>query len=178
MVTVAIAGVLAATAIPAFMKYVRKAKTTEARQNVRKMYDGARAYYLDRHYASVTDMQPLPAQFPAPPNSGGQMPPHYWDCCSANNASDKPTCDPMPSAFEGATNQGLSFSIHERHYYTYYFDHVVPYLAYDSAFFVKAEGDLDCDDEKSSFSMVTFVDPAYADGPTGTGILRRLNELE
>ena len=36
MIVVAIIGILAAVAIPAFMKYIRKSKTTEARQMVKK----------------------------------------------------------------------------------------------------------------------------------------------
>ena len=38
--------VLAAVAIPSFIKYVRRSKTTEALMNLRKMYDGAVAYYV------------------------------------------------------------------------------------------------------------------------------------
>ena len=49
MVVVAIIGVLAAVAIPSFMKYVRRARTTEATMNLRKMYDGAVAYYVGEH---------------------------------------------------------------------------------------------------------------------------------
>src|SRR5687767_2936852 len=45
MVVVAIIGILAAVAIPAFMKNARKAKTAEAVTNVKKMYDGARSYF-------------------------------------------------------------------------------------------------------------------------------------
>ncbi|HEX6836999.1 MAG TPA: prepilin-type N-terminal cleavage/methylation domain-containing protein [Polyangia bacterium] len=49
MIVVAIIGILAAVAIPAFMKYVRRARTTEAVLNLRKMYDGAVAYYVGEH---------------------------------------------------------------------------------------------------------------------------------
>src|SRR5512135_2194450 len=49
MIVVAIIGILAAVAIPSFMKYVRRARTTEAVLNLRKMYDGAVAYYVGEH---------------------------------------------------------------------------------------------------------------------------------
>src|SRR5436853_25572 len=49
MIVVAIIGVLAAVAIPAFVKYIRRSKTTEATMNLRKMYDGAVAYYVGEH---------------------------------------------------------------------------------------------------------------------------------
>ncbi|MFH1261964.1 MAG: prepilin-type N-terminal cleavage/methylation domain-containing protein, partial [Pseudomonadota bacterium] len=38
MIVVAIIGILAAVAIPAFLKYVRTSKTVEASTNLRKMY--------------------------------------------------------------------------------------------------------------------------------------------
>ena len=41
MIVVAIIGILAAVAIPAFMKYIRRSKTTEALMNVRKMFDSS-----------------------------------------------------------------------------------------------------------------------------------------
>ena len=50
MIVVAIIGILAAVAIPAFSKYIRKSKTSEASQFVKKVYDGARAYYQDANY--------------------------------------------------------------------------------------------------------------------------------
>ena len=52
MIVVAIIGILAAVAVPAFIKYARKSKTTEAITNIRKMYEGARTYFLDMNVAS------------------------------------------------------------------------------------------------------------------------------
>jgi type IV pilus assembly protein PilA len=49
MIVVAIIGVLAAVALPAFQKYIRKAKTSEPLTNLRKIYDGEVAYYTDEH---------------------------------------------------------------------------------------------------------------------------------
>jgi len=49
MIVVAIIGILAAVAIPAFVKYIRRSKTVEATMNLRKMYDGAVAYYVGEH---------------------------------------------------------------------------------------------------------------------------------
>src|SRR6186713_2796652 len=49
MIVVAIIGILAAVAIPAFLKYIKKSKTTEARTNVRKIYDGQIAYYNEEY---------------------------------------------------------------------------------------------------------------------------------
>ena len=49
MIVVAIIGILAAVAIPAFMKYIKKSKTTEATTHVQKIYLGARQYWMDRN---------------------------------------------------------------------------------------------------------------------------------
>ncbi len=47
MVVVAIIGVLASVAVPSFIRYIRKSKTAEAPSLVRKIFDGARSYYMD-----------------------------------------------------------------------------------------------------------------------------------
>src|SRR6185503_21100643 len=65
MVVVAIIGILAAVAIPAFMKNARKAKTAEATTNVKKIYDGARSYF-EEELVSRTGSTPIAKQFPAP----------------------------------------------------------------------------------------------------------------
>jgi type IV pilus assembly protein PilA len=63
MIVVAIIGVLAAVAIPAFMKYVRRSRTVEATMNLRKMYDGAVAYYVADH--SDINGAAIERQFPS-----------------------------------------------------------------------------------------------------------------
>lgn len=45
MIVVAIIGVLAAVAIPAYVNFTRKAKTAEAGTNLGAIYQGARAYF-------------------------------------------------------------------------------------------------------------------------------------
>jgi prepilin-type N-terminal cleavage/methylation domain-containing protein len=52
MIVVAIIGILAAVAIPAFMKYIKKSKTSEAREFVKKIYDGARQYFAYRYFVN------------------------------------------------------------------------------------------------------------------------------
>jgi len=50
MIVVAIIGVLAAIAIPAFIGYVRRSKTAEATSNIRNMFQGASVYYDLEHW--------------------------------------------------------------------------------------------------------------------------------
>jgi type IV pilus assembly protein PilA len=52
MIVVAILGILAAIAIPAFVTYIRRAKTVEATENVSKLFDAAASYYSKERTAS------------------------------------------------------------------------------------------------------------------------------
>ena len=45
MIVVAIIGILAAIAIPAFINYIKRAKTSEAAANLKSMFTGAASYY-------------------------------------------------------------------------------------------------------------------------------------
>jgi prepilin-type N-terminal cleavage/methylation domain-containing protein len=53
MVVVCILGVLASVAIPVLGKYLQKAKTSEATLNLRKIYDGEVAYYIEEHVTNT-----------------------------------------------------------------------------------------------------------------------------
>ena len=61
MIVVAIIGILAAVAIPAFSRYVKKSRTTEAFGHLNKMYAGSVTYYeTDR---VNWDGEPQPKEF-------------------------------------------------------------------------------------------------------------------
>lgn len=51
MIVVAIIGILAAIAIPAFIGYVRRSKTSEVGSNLRNMFQGAASYYQREQWA-------------------------------------------------------------------------------------------------------------------------------
>ena len=163
MIVVAIIGILAAVAIPAFMKYIRRSKTTEATMNIRKMFDASVAYYESEHAAS--DGSILAKQFPwtAGKSSGGTggggtggggtggggtggagggffLTPES-KCCT--NPGEK--CAPNPSIWNDASWAALNFSVDDPHYYQYAFTND------DTSFFATAVGDLDCDDVFSTF---------------------------
>jgi len=164
MVVVAIIGLLAAIAIPSFVKYMRKGKTGEARKFVKKIYDGARTYYMDR--AGTRGMNQVVSQFPGV----AQAPtPALGTCCSGGN--DR--CEPQAALWTNPTWTALHFSVDDPHYFSY---------AYQTSsireFHAVANGDLDCDGEYSTFTMTGVVDGAYSDGPAGTASLYRENPLE
>jgi prepilin-type N-terminal cleavage/methylation domain-containing protein len=60
MIVVAIIGILAAIAIPAFLRSVKKSKTSEAESIMRKMADGAKGYFTSeqRWSAAMNGDQP------------------------------------------------------------------------------------------------------------------------
>ncbi len=145
MVTVAIIGILASAAIPAFMHYVRKAKTSEAILGIHKMYAASRAYLLDE-LAARNDVAPLPRQFP---DSVDLTP--LDSCCG--NPGDK--CPIDPDAWQTPSWQALKFGMEDPHYYRYAYESTgsaSPGL--NSQFTARAVGDLDCDEIYSTFEMV------------------------
>jgi prepilin-type N-terminal cleavage/methylation domain-containing protein len=152
MVVVAIIGILAAVAIPAFMKNSRKAKTTEAVTNVEKIYDGAKAYFYE-DLSTRGSSAILSKQFP---DSGAVMMPHnpapaLGTCCLA--AGHK--CAPNPLLWNDAGWEALKFSMDDPYYYSYAFKSAG--VDQNASFAATAYGDLDCDSTYSTFEMVGSV---------------------
>lgn len=164
MIVVAIIGILAAVAIPAFMKYIKKSKTSEASQFVKKIYDGARAYYLDN---PNTGFVQNPVQFPAP----SQPVTPAATCCAGGGVNK---CTPNSAVWDASPVWiALQFSVDDPHYYVYSYD-----TDTTTNFTARANGDLDCDGALATFEMQGTVDTVKADGPTGTAAISRIQELE
>lgn len=118
-------GILAAVAVPAFMKYIKKSKASEARQFLRKIADAALVYHADT--------KTLPASVALTPAQ---------PCC---NGEEK--CPPNPAQWQHPTWQALNFAMLDPHYYTYEF------TSTDHGFVARAVGDLDCDGDFSFFTI-------------------------
>src|SRR6202167_3337132 len=85
MIVVAIIGILAAVAIPAFMKYIRRSKTVEATMNVRKLFDSSVAYFEGEHAGATGAI--LARQFPT---TATWQPASTTACCSATGGKCTP----------------------------------------------------------------------------------------
>src|SRR2546429_1309810 len=109
MTVVAIIGLLASVALPAFVKYMRRAKTTEALMNIRKLYDSSIAYYGSDRGSRVGGI--LGKQFPAAQSTT----PPLGTCCASRGRK----CQPSLSLWETTTWRALNFSVEDPYYYSY-----------------------------------------------------------
>jgi prepilin-type N-terminal cleavage/methylation domain-containing protein len=141
MVVVAIISVLAAIAVPSFMRNARKARTSEALVQVNKIYLSSRTYILEPH-AAPGSSTPLAPGFP----SSEAMTPAGSCCVGAVNK-----CSPFPPDFKTPTWEALQFSIDDPHYYHYAYTSTGPSIG--STFTAQAFGDLNCDGTYSTFEM-------------------------
>jgi type IV pilus assembly protein PilA len=153
MIVVAIIGILAAVAIPAFMKYIRRSKTTEASMNIRKLYDSTVAYYNAEH-ADVSG-NILARQFPA----AQAATPAANACCGQTGQK----CAPVPASWQTATWQALNFSVDDPHYYWYSTEAATGTgSAVGDAYNLKAEGNLNCDAAYSLYQRTATVDAQFS----------------
>lgn len=137
MIVVAIIGILAAVAIPAFIKYMRRAKTSEAVEKLASLYRNSSTYFTGERAARGVGGAMLAAQFPtAAPLTPTTIP-------GAVKAADAPLTWETPSW------QALTFSISDPHYYSYQYDSSG--TGTGSQFTARAVGDLDGDGILSTF---------------------------
>src|SRR5688572_13958140 len=142
MIVVAILGILAALAIPAFIGYVRRSKTSEATGNVNSMFKSAAAYFNQERTGRGIDA------------TGSSYCTVEGDSLNpANPGSEK-------QAYTAGVNaQALGFRIADYVYFGYDFSgtsgctHGVGEHVY--TFF--AQGDLDDDANNSTFELATSV---------------------
>jgi|SoiMethySBSTD1v2_1073268.scaffolds.fasta_scaffold135777_2 type IV pilus assembly protein PilA len=145
MVVVAIVGILASIAIPAFVRNARKAKTSEAQVHIRKIFGASRTYIMEDHRTQAGAI--IPGQFPetiaATPAA---------NCCP--NPGNK--CPGDPTVWNDPTWMALHFSIDDPHYFRYEYESTGSSSpGAGSVFTARAIGDLDCDNTSfSTFEMV------------------------
>jgi prepilin-type N-terminal cleavage/methylation domain-containing protein len=163
MIVVAIIGILAAIAIPAFSRYVKKARTVEASGHINKLWSGSVAYYETDHASSAGVLQSK--QFPTADT--------VLEAACCGQAGDK--CPGSPTKYDGATWVALNFNIPDPHNFR---------PAYASAgtgtsatFTGSAYGDLDCDLILSTFRRFGSISATSGD-VQASGAAFLANEIE
>jgi type IV pilus assembly protein PilA len=143
MIVVAILGILAAIAIPAFVTYVRRAKSAEATDQVKKMFNAASVYYDKSHTGTGIDAVAL-------------------EHCTVGVQDDGklPNDQKLAGTYTGAgnsfdSNQGIGFSV-EYGYYSYQITQSVATCSNPPGvqkYVMRAVGDLDGDSSLSTFDL-------------------------
>lgn len=148
MIVVAILGILAAIAVPAFIGYVRRSKTAEATTNVNNMFKGSASYYQ--------------AEF-VPQGIGATI---GNNCTVAAYTAQliSPTDEKQKADYEAASSsfQDVGFSVADYMYYTYQIqgstDTCGNASVDDTIYTFRAIGDLDGDDVNSTFDLAVASD--------------------
>ena len=147
MIVVAILGILAAIAIPAFLGYVRRSKTSEASINVNNMFKGASSFYLTEQ---------------ADPGLAATMSEH---CTVAERSDDVITPGDEKQKGAGYTPESefgrIGFTLADYAYFTYKIMGSTERCGNApnaSLYTFRAEGDLDADTERSTFDLAAGSD--------------------
>lgn len=152
-------GVSSAIAVPAFIKYMRKAKTSEAIDVLDQMYKGAAMYYSQPRVDASGNR--LPCAFPPSGTYSGKK------CCEYPDQR----CPANPEAWSGSPWTELNFQINQAHYFRYEFKSEGS--GRDAKAIIAAYGDLDCDGIESTFTMEVAADPEAGNPQGGECMVRR-----
>ena len=173
MIVVAIIGILAATAVPAFIKYVRRSKTTEAALNIRKLFDSTVAYYNSEHASS--NGQIIARQFP----TSAAWNPNQGTCCAQVGQKCAPNVATWQSIWANSTWMALNFAMDDPFYYSYQVQgsgSTPPGSKPGDIFQLQATGDLNCNATYSLYMRTATIDTLYAiSGGSGLYIV---NDIE
>ena len=137
MIVVAILGILAAVAIPSMIKYLRRAKTTEAVDKLSYLYRASGTYATGERVARGLGGAALAPQFPA-----------TQSLTPMTVAAGIKVLD-AAGTWDTVTWQALTFSISDPHYYS--FEYTATGTGTTAAFTARANGDLDGDMVLSTF---------------------------
>jgi type IV pilus assembly protein PilA len=159
MIVVAILGILAAVAIPAFINYMRRAKTSEATLMLSRMWEGAHSYFDQEH---VTRGVVTTSLTHCLPGNAGPTPDTSFI------KDEKLIASTYLPDFQGNENWvALDFSMTDNFYYAYSFVTCATSDAKckkNEIIYCRAQGDLDAD---TSFSL--FERSAQVRAVTGSG---------
>ena len=157
MIVVAIIGILASVAVPAFIKYIRRAKTVEATESLDKIKIGAREYFVTDHWSSAGTL--VDKQFPQ-----AMFSPHTLPCCQK--------CTNTSEEWDTAGWDSLKFALTEPHYYSFWF--TSNGSGNSATYQASAFGDLDCDNTMAIYGIRGSIDTEGAVVTVGPIITREL----
>ncbi len=147
MIVVAIIGILAAVAIPAFIDYIKRSKSSEASIQLNNIGKNMKREYADVSSYPVADGAILPA-------GGGAT--TGANCCGGTGAviggpvNNK--CNQQADLFtDGAGWQALDYKLAEASQYQY------QYIGGEQAASAYALGDLDCDGSSATWHLTGSV---------------------
>lgn len=189
MIVVAILGILAAIAIPALTKYVRRAKTSEAKVQLAKMFDSTSSFFNEEHVdrgqvallqdgGTLATTAPHRCPHPAASPLGGEA---GLTPTSATNCNDGPGGHCVPGVGGGGSGyydigewttnpvwNSLNFQQESAHFFKY------NYIATNTAdgygtcrFTAQAFGDLDNDNTFSTYERAGAADVNGVNGAAG-----------
>jgi type IV pilus assembly protein PilA len=163
MIVVAILGILAAVAIPAFIKYMRRAKTSEAVDKLAYLFRMSSTFFTgERGARGYNTTAVVDVQFPAA------------QALTPNIVPQGVRTQDAPATWDLPTWNALSFSIADPHYYSY--QYLSSGTGTSSQFTARAVGDLDGDGTQSTFERSGGSDSArQVQGSQGVYMI---NELE
>ena len=164
MIVVAIIGILAAVAIPAFLDYIKKSKTSEASLNLNKIGKNLKTEFDSSNaFPGATGaLAPVNAAAAGGNNccGGHGTPKGGTDSGKVNNK-----CDAKPEEFTGGWAE-LEFSVNEPSQYQYSYAPGATTVGAGATALAYAIGDLDCNSASSTWTLQAT---AISAGSTVTG---------
>jgi prepilin-type N-terminal cleavage/methylation domain-containing protein len=167
MIVVAILGILAAIAIPALTKYMRRSKTSEARIQLAKLFDATSAYFNEEHVdrgavatigsgGAIANTASHRCPHPAGSPTGGDSPitPDLGlDCNTGPGGHCVPAAGGSGGGYYDMTEwtadpmwNSLNFQMEQAHYFHYRFRSLNSNTGFGTCqFTAQAFGDLDGD---------------------------------
>lgn len=151
MIVVAIIGILAAIAIPAFMAYTKKSKSSEAGINLNKIGKNLKTEFQNNSSFPTQNGVLAPSNSPAAPGK---------NCCGGGGGGSKDKCQAKVDEFKNDPAWvDIDFFIGEPTQYQY------SYVGGTTTAFAYAYADLDCDGNSSTWKLQ--MEPVLASSGIG-----------